>query len=241
MVAARAGRAIAPDVAEWLETAPGVSAPFPNVFDPLNIAATARDVAEMKRWREAEITHGRVSMLAALGFVVGEQLEDFRGFLNFDGNISGVPAIYQFQKVEETRPLFWETLVIVIGLAESYRVSAGWASPKSADFNKLIADYTPGDLGFDPLGLCPTDEAELYELKTKELNNGRLAMISIAGFVAQELVVNREIFEHLLLYLEDDVIADVIDPIEKDLIKGGVDVGLTPLAPIPPAGVSAGL
>ena len=33
-------------------------------------------------------------MLAALGFVVGEQLEDFPAFMNFDGQVDG-PAIYQ--------------------------------------------------------------------------------------------------------------------------------------------------
>lgn len=43
----------------------------------------------------------------------------------------------------------------------------------------------PGEIGFDPLGLTPTDPKEKYDLQTKELNNGRLAMIGIAGFVAQ--------------------------------------------------------
>lgn len=37
-------------------------------------------------------------------------------------------------------------------------------------------DYNPGDLGFDPLGLAPQDEGELDVMKTKELNNGRLAV-----------------------------------------------------------------
>ena len=224
---------ITPEVESYLKSMPGISAPFPDVFDPLNLAATTKDVNELKRWREAEVTHGRVAMLAALGFVVGEQLEDFKGFLNFDGGISGVPAIYQFQKVEETRPLFWETLVICIGLAESTRVASGWSNPKGTGFNTLLEDYEPGELGFDPLGLFPKDEDEIYALKTKELNNGRLAMIGIAGFVAQELVVNREIFEHLLLYLEDDIILDVVDPIERDLIKGGINVDITPVVPIP--------
>jgi len=217
---------------------PGVSEPFPNVFDPANFLATATSVGEVKRWREAELTHGRVAMLAALGFVVGEQLEDFPAFLNYDGGISGVPAIYQFQKVEEVRPLFWESLVLVIGLCESYRVSAGWANPKGTGFNSLKDDYVPGDLGFDPLGLLPSDPEELKVLQTKELNNGRLAMISIAGFVAQELVVNREIFEHLLLYFEDEVIEEldevidnVIDPLEKS--AGLPLTGDIPVIPIP--------
>lgn len=46
-------------------------------------------------------------MLAALGFVVGEQLEDFPAFMNWDGDVAG-PAIYQFQQIEDKRPLFWE-------------------------------------------------------------------------------------------------------------------------------------
>ena len=31
----------------------------------------------IRRWRESEITHGRVAMLAALGFIVGEQLGEY--------------------------------------------------------------------------------------------------------------------------------------------------------------------
>jgi N utilization substance protein A len=42
-------------------------------------------------------------------------------------------------------------------------------------------DYTPGDLGFDPLGLKPTSPAEFKEMQNKELNNGRLAMIFVAN------------------------------------------------------------
>jgi hypothetical protein len=42
---------------------------------------------------------------------------------------------------------FWEPLVLVIGIAESYRVSIGWATPKSTGFNSLKDDYEPGDLG----------------------------------------------------------------------------------------------
>ena len=44
--------------------------------------------------------------------------------------------------------------------------------------------YFPGDCGFDPLGLAPTDAVELRAMQNKELANGRLAM----GFVVQEAV-----------------------------------------------------
>ena len=73
-------------------TLPGISAPFnAPFFDPAGLTKTAKP-ADIKRWREAEVTHGRVSMLAALGFIIGEQLEDFPAFLNFDGSITGAPS-----------------------------------------------------------------------------------------------------------------------------------------------------
>ena len=43
-----------------------------------------------------------------------------------------------------------------------------------------------GDVGFGPLGLAPTDEAEFYELPTNELQNGLLAMLGFTGIVAEE-------------------------------------------------------
>lgn len=201
----------------YAKTLPGVSQPFPDVFDPAGFLNKS-SVREVRRWREAEIVHGRVAMLASLGFIVGEQLEDFP---LFDGRASG-PAINQFQQISGA--YFWEPLLISIGIAESLRVQLGWATPTGAGFNNLKDDYEMGNLDFDPLGLLPEDEEELFELKTKELNNGRLAMIAISAFVAQELVNGTEIFKHLFREIEYDVLVEV-DIIEKDL-------GL-PITPIP--------
>jgi len=183
--AAKSGNTMA-----YVKTLPGVSAPFGDVFDPMNLIERT-SVAEMRRYREAEITHSRVAMLAALGFLVGEQLEDFPLFFNFDGNVTG-PAITQFQQVGQG---FWEPLVLVIGICEAYRVAVGWASP-STGINTLKEDYDMGDLGYDPLGIRPTDADELFALQTKELNNGRLAMVGIAGMIVQEFNGGQEIFQH---------------------------------------------
>ena len=87
----------------------------------------------------------RCSQLAAIGFIVGEQLQDFSLFFNFDGGITG-QAINQFSQVKQG---FWEPLLIAIGLAESYRTSIGWATPKGTGFNQLKDEdeYNMGDLG----------------------------------------------------------------------------------------------
>ena len=84
------------------------------------------------------------------------------------------PAIDHFQQVEtKESPLFWEPLVFAIALAEAWRIGVGWAPPRSENFNQLLNEYDMGELGFDPLGLCPTDPKEKYDMQTKELNNGR--------------------------------------------------------------------
>jgi hypothetical protein len=173
------------------EDLPGALAPV-GFFDPLGFADKA-DEATMKRYREAELTHGRVAMLATIGFLVGEQVEG-SSFL-FDAQISG-PAISHLSQVP---PLFWVILGSSIGAVEQFRAKIGWVEPENVPVAKagLLRDgYTPGDIGFDPLGLRPEDPEELKIMQTKELQNGRLAMLAAAGFMAQELVDGKGILEH---------------------------------------------
>ena len=70
---------------------PGQCAPF-GYFDPLGLAAETTP-EQVKRYREAELTHGRVCMLAALGFLVGEAVQDKTLFYNWDGNINGIVTL----------------------------------------------------------------------------------------------------------------------------------------------------
>ena len=75
---------------------------------------------------------------------------------------------------------------------EASRVFYAWQYPFELDKLGLFLlkdDFTPGDYGWDPLGLSSDKDAEwLNNTKLKELNNGRLAMVVISGLVAQELV-----------------------------------------------------
>jgi hypothetical protein len=81
--------------------------------------------------------------------------------------------------------------------AELKRASVGWMEPNVDDLFTLRDGYTPGDIGFDPLGLKPSGAVELKNVMTKELQNGRLAMLAVAGFVAKELVDGKGIIEHI--------------------------------------------
>jgi hypothetical protein len=181
-------------------TLPGISAPM-GFFDPVGFCnSPSLTVSEAKRYREAEITHGRVAMLAALGWLVAEEYHPL-----FNG-VGGASSFARFQAVETVFSQFWEVLLLGIGICEGFRISRGWNDPKNID--QIQDDYIPGDLGFDPLGLAPEDEDALYDMKTKELNHGRLAMLAIAAFAAQEDVekntsIWRELVERKLIAPEE--------------------------------------
>jgi hypothetical protein len=168
----------------------GVTGPL-GFFDPLGFS-TDCSAGKLLFYREVELKHGRVGMLAALGFLVGEQFHPL-----FGGDID-VPAYIAFQQT----PLqtFWGTVLAAIAIPEIFSVftfespfgdpmdsRVGWWSLKSTA-------RVPGDFGFDPLGLKPKDPAEFKEMQNKELNNGRLAMIAAAGMIAQELATGQKLF-----------------------------------------------
>jgi Chlorophyll A-B binding protein len=195
------------------ESLTGSLAPL-GFFDPLGLSAGKSD-KEMKKIREAELKHGRLAMLAALGMIVGEKFNPL-----FDGKISGSsyftfssflsyanvithfnfhtgPAIYQFQQADNLLPTFWVWTLLAVGVVEGQNIISGWGSKDENGMAYLKDEYVNGDLGFDPLGLKPKNQDDFDVMRTKELQNGRLAMIGVAGMVAQELVNQKGILETL--------------------------------------------
>lgn len=72
---------------------------------------------------------------------------------------------------------FWALTLLAIAFLEYRQINIGFAEPDPVTGEGgMRVDYVPGDLGFDPLGLAPDDQDELNVMKTKELNNGRLAV-----------------------------------------------------------------
>ena len=152
-------------------------------FDPAGFLEGKSEL-EVNRYREAELTHGRVGMLASLGFLVQEKFHPL-----FSGD--GGPAIDQIPGL----PVWlWAIMGGGIAAAESYRINQAF---RELDGDKLKAEsalrpgYVPGQIGFDPLGLAPEDPAEFAIMQEKELAHARLAMIAAAGFLAQEAVTGQ--------------------------------------------------
>merc|ERR1712125_90815 len=181
-----------PDESKPLFGLPGAIAPT-GYFDPMGFSQSGNTLNDIKRTREAEVMHGRVAMLASVGYLVGEA---------FPGPFSIVgPANDQLQQVP--LPAF-ALLTVAIAAAELKRASIGWVEPNFGEwyntFFRLRDNYYPGDVGFDPLNLKPTDPADFADMQTRELQNGRLAMLAVAGMCAQELVNHRSIMETFDFY-----------------------------------------
>merc|ERR1712217_732972 len=92
----------------------GVTAPM-DFFDPLGFS-TDITAGKLLFYREVELKHGRVGMLASLGILVGEQFHPL-----FGGNID-VPSYVAFQQT----PLqtFWPAVLTVIALPELITISS---------------------------------------------------------------------------------------------------------------------
>ena len=168
---------------------PGVTAPF-GYFDPLGFAKDLSPSDLMLR-RESELAHGRVAMVGALGFLVQESFHPL--FSEVDG-----PAISHLKQLtySSNGQLAFAVMGMAIGFAELARARYGWVAPKDLveGGSRLQEGYIPGDLGFDPLGMKPTNSADYLSMQAKELNNGRLAMIAVAGMVGQELATQHGLF-----------------------------------------------
>lgn len=129
-------------------------------FDPLGLA---KDPKTFERNRVAEIFHGRLAMLGALGFVVPE--------------LQGKPA--WFNAITASDPVLLSTFVLALIVFSSpleiwrYNSGFGWEKQAGKD-----SSYP----GFDPFGLFGE------EAKLKEVKNGRLAMVAMLGFFVQAAV-----------------------------------------------------
>jgi len=140
----------------------GVTAPL-GFFDPLGFAKTG-DEEGFRILREAELKHGRVAMMASLG-LVGQHYLKLPGA---EGIPDGIGAL--------------GTLVGQVGFGAIFVWGGVLEQTWKQDPKKEVGNFG------DPFGLGMYDT----EMRNREINNGRFAMISVAGILAAELATGKD-------------------------------------------------
>jgi hypothetical protein len=149
----------------------GVTEPL-GYFDPLGFCKVG-DYAGFHKLRCAEIKHGRVAMLAAVGTVFAHYVK----FPGFEKTPAGLGALSQ--------PAIVIGFFLLFPLAGFLEIIY-WKD----DINK-----EPGNFG-DPANwasfLGDSIRDPRYGMRNKEINNGRMAMISMTGILLAELATGKD-------------------------------------------------
>lgn len=165
-------------------------------FDPLGLSVQE---TVKNRLVEGEVINGRWAMLAVVGAIAPE----FLGRGNFGDVAASQPFGSTILGLEPIGvPAEWPGLAVLfaIGAAESLRLRAeitkGYGS-----YEDVSSFLYPG---FDPLGLAKGKSADEVKVwRTKEIKNGRLAMIAFIGFVWQYIVTGAGPLTNLSQHLAD--------------------------------------
>jgi light-harvesting complex I chlorophyll a/b binding protein 1 len=142
-------------------------------FDPFRFS----DFVPMDFLAEAEIKHGRICMMAWLGFCAVDM-----GF-----HIYPLPEAYEGLTSVTAHDALVEQgamgqMFLWFGLAEIIDTIA---------ITQMLngSGRKPGDFGFDPLGfLKGKSEEEVNDMKLKEITHCRLAMMAFSGVVTQAVL-----------------------------------------------------
>ena len=158
-------------------------------FDPFNFSS---DASALSWYRDSEIKHARLAMLATVGWPIAELAH--KGLASrFDLE----PALALKDKAPSilngglslTDPLFWVGAISAAAALE-------FVATKNGDSNE------PGDFGFDPLSLAGSSDKQRFFMQEAEIFNGRLAMLAITGFVAQEFSTNMSIIDQTPIFFK---------------------------------------
>jgi hypothetical protein len=161
-------------------------------FDPLGFA---KSKADLMNFREAEVKHARLAMLAAAGWPISELFDkSIANTLNLQPVVDAserAPSVLN-GGLGKISPAYWIACLAVGAGVELYGQKRASSS----------ADYIPGDLGFDPLGVFPKTEDGKKWFELAEIKNGRLAMIAITAFAFQELVTQVGVIEQTPIFFK---------------------------------------
>jgi len=198
-------------------------------FDPLQLTTwnlwEKGDEATIGFLRHAEIKHGRVAMFAFVGYVVQSNVH-WPWAMKLDGTL--------FPSTDLSPPEQWAALPIeskhsiltFIGFLEIYSELASSVTDKKVyqkhymkggkpgafpKFGTAVPHPVPFDL-YDPFGFSKNrSEEEKARGLVVEINNGRLAMLGIFGFLLEQTIPG-----------SIPLLSEIVKPYGGDLIAGKV-------------------
>eukprot|EP00977_Amphora_coffeiformis_P014092 scaffold3849_cov179-Amphora_coffeaeformis.AAC.30 len=158
------------------------------------LASKSNQTSTLPLHRDDALTHSSLNLFtqcwyAAAGWPVAELLDrplaKVFGMQPVVDEAGRSPSILN-GGLDKINPVFWVSILGAAFVIDMIQI------------NKANADdpeYFPGNLGWDPLGMYPKDEAGQKAMQAKEIRNGRLAMIAITAFAAQEFVTSLGVVE----------------------------------------------
>merc|ERR1712127_1177997 len=156
-----------------LTNMPGSTAPV-GPFDPMNLAESGSD--ETLAWfRAAELKHSRVAMLATTGYIVQGSGIHFPGMLSSDVSFESLSSMKPLDAWDAVPDAGKAQILGTIFLAELITESKPVHYTKGGPLPTIV---------FPAIDFTGVDAATLKKKQDAELNNGRLAMISIMSFFA---------------------------------------------------------
>merc|ERR1719414_925125 len=150
----------------------GVQAPV-GFWDPIGFTRDG-DAEAFNRRRGIEIKHGRISMLATMGYITPELTGKWPGFLSPTYEIKFADIPNGLGAVSKVPAAGWFQIVLYCFLCEI----TDWDAKQGR---------APGDLGWKPpLLTTPGDAEKTKKRLNAEIANGRLAMMAIIGMFFQD-------------------------------------------------------
>ncbi|CAK9017384.1 Fucoxanthin-chlorophyll a-c binding protein F [Durusdinium trenchii] len=149
----------------------GVQPPV-GYWDPAGLARDG-DVEAFQRRRSVELKHGRIAMLATMGYITPEIAGKFPGYLSPSAGLKFADVPNGLAAISKVPAGGWTQILLYMGWCE---VSRGPGSD--------IASGRPGDFGW--YVLSSADPEQKKKKLSAELANGRLAMMAIIGMFYQD-------------------------------------------------------
>mmetsp|Transcript_28084 Transcript_28084/g.43421 ORF Transcript_28084/g.43421 Transcript_28084/m.43421 type:complete len:205 (+) Transcript_28084:60-674(+) len=156
-----------------VEDMAGSTMPF-KAFDPLGLATLGSE-STLAWFRAAELKHSRAAMLATSGYLVQAAGFHFPGMLSSDVSFETLSAMKPLDAWDAVPDLGKAQIYFTIFFAEVVSEAKGTHYTKGGDYPTIV---------FPNINFASSDPEKLKVQQSRELNNGRLAMIAIMSFVS---------------------------------------------------------